>query len=496
MPGFIKVAGEQRPVAVPYVKVSGDWKPVAIGWIKVAGEWKIWHTAEIVDDFNRANSPTLGLASDGFTTWTELSGDWEIRDNTAYHGSGGEGLAAVQLFKATTDVTVEVDIPSGTGLGAAFWVQDASNYWAAIPGRRTRNNPSYYYCADPTYTLNGTQCIKTETTAINGYPVPATYTAPASEFTESYLCCDQGGGTLSGSQCCSPESIPATETTTTTYTCPSGYSGPSATNRCSTPRYKTYSTRTTENFGCLTNFQCQAAGANNCSSSAACSNYSPGTCRCTKTETVCSGCGPDFVLSCANCGGNYFVFATARSSTSYSCPAGYTRSGSTCTRSVCRDADTCTRITYGCPAVSGYSVSRSGSTCTYTGLPPACPSSYTRNSNELGSGAECSRTLYQSAIFVPSSTSYPAVIRVYKVVNGSGSVEYQVDTGQDPRSMQLTTTGSTVAVKLYSGSQLGGTRYQSRSFTAANAAKSAAVGIIKRGQQTSQGTAIDNFRAE
>ena len=489
MPGFIKVSGEQRPVAVPYIKVSGDWKPVAIGWVKVNGEWKIWHTAEIVDNFNRTDSPTLGLASNDFTEWGTLAGSWEINTNKARAGStAGPHLASVPLYKANTNVTVEVDIPTGTGVGAAFWVKDATNWWAAIPGRRTQSNPSYYYCADGSYSLNGQQCIRTTFEDIV-IVSPTSYTQAATSFQESFRYCDVG--TLNQfNNCVYTESIPATESSSTSYSCPSGYSGPSATNRCSTPRYKVFQTNTV-NYGCLEIGACAALGS--CSPSQCPSGF----CKCTGTTTSCTGCGPDFNLSCANCSGNHIIFATATTTTTYSCPATYTRSGTTCSRQVTSSSLTGTRTVYGCPDAAGYTKSLSGSTCTYTAVAPYCPSGFIRNSAPIGSGNECQKTEYQSAIFVPASTSYPSVIRVQRSVGGVITTQFQNDIASDPRSIRVTTSGNNVNVRSYALAGVTGTPYSSLTYTTSNASKSTDVGVIKNGNQAvSQGNDIDNFRAE
>lgn len=501
MPGYIKESGQQRPVAAPFVKVDGQWRPVALGYIKVDGQWRIWHSAEIVDNFNRADNPTLGEASNGFSTWSELSGSWEIKDNQAFHGSGaGPSIASVQLYRVNTDVTVEVDIPSGTGLGAAFWVQDAQNWWAAIPGRRTQNNPSYYYCADPSYTLNGQQCIKYEFANIIVVS-PSSYTGTATSFEQSFACCPSGYTLNAQGNCQREVELSRIETAgTTTYTCPSGYSGPSSTNRCSTPRYKTYGTGTRV-IGCIPSDDCVSQPGGTCGSAPGCLSGG-GSCYCTVSSTVCTGCGPDFTLSCSNCSGNHIVFATATTSpTTYSCPPTTTRtsgSGSTlrCFTMEYIGANTCSQTVYDCPPASGYTVSRSGDSCTYTAVPPYCPSGYTRNNTPIGQGGECERILYQSAIFVPASVSYPSVIRVQRSIGGVITTQFENDIASDPRSIQVSVTGSNVRVRTYALGQATGTPYASFTYTTSNALKSTFVGIAKNGNQVvSQATAIDNFRA-
>ena len=84
------------------------------------------------DDFNREDSNTLGVLSDGVHTWTEY-GDIDIETNRAGLGTAGTAIA-----------TIGVDLAAGwfqSGLnaegsaysqpGKVFWLVDTSNYWYA-----------------------------------------------------------------------------------------------------------------------------------------------------------------------------------------------------------------------------------------------------------------------------------------------------------------------------------------------------------------------------
>lgn len=290
MPGYIKVDGSQRPVASPYVKVSGVWKPAAVGYVKVNGEWKIWHTAEIVDNFNRANSATLGTASNDFTTWDNLVGTWGISNNAAISGStAGPHLASAPLFKATRDVIVEVDLVNGTGLGAAFWVQDAANWWAAIPGRRTQNNPSFFSCPSG-FTLTGDRCIQTVPTVYT-----ATYNPPSS---------------------------------TQVAFCPSPYTDTGS--GCSVSLYPEFGVTST-GIGCRGVDGCNAANGT-CFISQTCQNAGLGPCNCVVVQETCV-CQP-FGGSCSGCSGTSttgYSFTTVSTPGGYFCPQGGTLNGTTCT---------------------------------------------------------------------------------------------------------------------------------------------------------------------
>lgn len=169
MPGSIKVSGSQRTVASPYVKVSGSWRQVAAGYIKVAGSWRVWHSADISDDFNRTNSSTLGTASNGIAQWTTLKGSWGVESSqassTTLATSGA--LATTPLIKPVPNYDITLDIPSGAGVGAAFWVTDQDNWWAAI----TYQTTSTTYSCPNGGTRNGTTC-----NTLSGYPASTGYT--------------------------------------------------------------------------------------------------------------------------------------------------------------------------------------------------------------------------------------------------------------------------------------------------------------------------------
>jgi hypothetical protein len=156
LPGSIKVSGSQRTVASPYIKVSGNWRQVAAGYIKVNGTWRVWHTADIVDNFNRVNSSTLGTASNGIAVWSNLRGSWGISNLTASSSDAASTypIATTPLTKTTQNYTINLDIPSGAGAGIAFWVTNSTNWWAAVT---FQENVSFYTCPNGG-TLSGTTC--------------------------------------------------------------------------------------------------------------------------------------------------------------------------------------------------------------------------------------------------------------------------------------------------------------------------------------------------
>lgn len=247
MPGSIKVSGSQRTVASPYVKVSGTWRQVAAGYIKVAGSWRVWHSADISDNFNRPNSSTLGTASNGIAQWTTLRGSWEVSSFQASSTTAATNgaLATTTLTKPVPNYQIDLDIPSGAGVGTAFWVTDENNWWAAI----TYQTTSTSYSCPSGGTLSGTTC-NTSSSYGASLASGSEYVGPATPSTQYYVeevrfgyepigiaCgsqCTQMGGSCINGTCQEPG--PYIYCTSTPTTTPSDFCS-SVSYSCSSPSY-------------------------------------------------------------------------------------------------------------------------------------------------------------------------------------------------------------------------------------------------------------------
>jgi hypothetical protein len=244
LPGSIKVSGSQRTVASPYVKVSGSWRQAAAGYIKVAGSWRVWHSADISDDFNRLNSATLGTASNGIAQWTTLRGSWGVLSSQASSTTDATSgaLATTPLIKPVPNYDITLDIPNGAGVGAAFWVTDQNNWWAAI----TYQTSSTSYSCPSGGTLSGTTCNTSSSYgASTGYTqtscgAPTTYTQYFLEDIRygyepigigcGSQCTQQGGACIDGvcqefggyTYCTRTPTATVTPCSETSTSCPSG----------------------------------------------------------------------------------------------------------------------------------------------------------------------------------------------------------------------------------------------------------------------------------
>jgi hypothetical protein len=82
-------------------------------------------------------------------------------------------------------------------------------------------------------------------------------------------------------------------------------------------------------------------------------------------------------------------------------------------------------------------------------------------------------------------------------VAGTITQAYTKDISSDPKSIEVSTAGNNITVRLYSAANLGGTRIDSVVYSSGSSLKARGVGIIKNGNQVQrQAIAIDNFRAE
>jgi len=267
--------------------------------------------------------------------------------------------------------------------------QDATSQTSyTCPSGYTRNGTSCYKVYDATYTAgtttytcpsgytrNNTKCYKT---------IDATYTAG----TTTYSC--PSGYTRNNTKCY--KTYDATYTAgSTTYSCPQGGT------RSGTTCTITTSATATEEWGAWSSstFYSPSAGlATSCSGNvSSCVQYLG-----TVTGSVCGS-------PCGNKGVGYRYARKTRSKvTSYSCPSGYTRSGTTCSYSYTATATT-GEGSYSCPQGG----TRSGTKCTIETNATAttgegsysCPSGYDR------SGTKCTHTIDATATTGEGSYSCP-----------------------------------------------------------------------------------------
>lgn len=465
MPGSIKVSGSQRTVASPYIKVSGSWRQVAAGYIKVAGTWRVWHSAAIVDNFNRPNNAALGTASNGIAVWSNLRGSWGINSLAANSAGAATDypIATTPLTKSTQNYQIDIDIPAGAGAGLAFWVTNSTNWWAAVTAQTTSTS---LFCPNGG-SLSGTTCI----TGTSSYGASST-TSSVNLGAVTYFC--PAGGTLSGTTCVgTTSSYPATPSSSVV-----SVGSPS-------PVVTTFY-RLTDGFvygpPCTGDFIQPGGGSSECPDGAPCvggqCEYFAPASFCSSNNPVSSTATSCFSSSGGSCPPGSFLgpFGQCLTTvTTYSCPQGGSLSGTTCI------IDTSYAASESCPQGG----SPSGGSCISTTTTYFCPNggSLSGTTCTIVSGYEASST---------SSTTHET--RIIQSVNGTVSTRATQTTAGAIRSLRVNTVGNQISVISYqSAGQLG--TNTTLTHTPSSPAITGTLGVIKSPSTSNQTSSVDNFRA-
>lgn len=139
-----KVSGDFKSASNLYAKVNGGWKKAQFGYIKVDGTWKQFWAAELVDDFGRANTQSgLGTANSG-QAWTVARSQWQIESNAARTPGTKTEYPLATIDAGFSDFNLEANELT-PGMGVAFRVEDANNWWAVFP-YYTQTATNYTYC--------------------------------------------------------------------------------------------------------------------------------------------------------------------------------------------------------------------------------------------------------------------------------------------------------------------------------------------------------------
>ena len=174
----------------PFVKTSNSWISAKQVFAKVNGTWQTVYTSSISDNFDRANSASLGNVPDTDFTWTQTDGSWSINTNKVESVTSAASYPMIDVDFNTQNVQIGATInATGTsqasgkyGAGIAFWIVDATNWWAAY-NDVVLTGTTTYTCAS---TFNGKPLQSGQGTATCVYDYTATATTtPGSEYCSS-----------------------------------------------------------------------------------------------------------------------------------------------------------------------------------------------------------------------------------------------------------------------------------------------------------------------
>lgn len=124
----------------------------ASGSVRAFGLTVLSALTSILETFNRANQS--GLGSIKGQVWRVWRGAWSIVSNKASSSSAAGDNALATLTFTKTDVTVSIS-GQDPGMGAAFWVTDANNWYASV----YTQTQVCQTCVECTGNVNSPTCI-------------------------------------------------------------------------------------------------------------------------------------------------------------------------------------------------------------------------------------------------------------------------------------------------------------------------------------------------
>jgi hypothetical protein len=177
MPINAKVNGSWSN-GTPFIKTSNTWSTAKQVFAKVNGTWQTVYTSSISDNFNRADSASLGNVPDTDVAWTQTDGSWSIVTNKVSTSTSASTYPMIDVEFNTQNVLVGANInATGTsqssgkyGAGIAFWIIDATNWWAAHTDA-VLTGTTTFTCAS---TYNGKALQSGQGTSVCNYDYAAT----------------------------------------------------------------------------------------------------------------------------------------------------------------------------------------------------------------------------------------------------------------------------------------------------------------------------------
>lgn len=122
---------------MPFLATRGSGSTKAFGRTpKVA-------VISVSDAFSRSTTNTLGNPSGRGISWRNQRGTWQTDGSRAVSSSAASTNAIATILTASSTISnLQIDTQNTGGVGLAFWVVDANNWWAATTGFATGTTTS------------------------------------------------------------------------------------------------------------------------------------------------------------------------------------------------------------------------------------------------------------------------------------------------------------------------------------------------------------------
>jgi len=157
----------------------------------------------VTDSFTRANTSngTMGSTEAGATLAWQNATNWRINSNQAYNDSAT--ISPLWVINNVYNVTASINTVSSNGLGVAFWVKDASNFWVAymyseryVSGSVCNSCTVFEAnCVCGGCNVNAITYSKNTATAQETFFSGCGFCSPGSCSGAGYACADYGAGT-------------------------------------------------------------------------------------------------------------------------------------------------------------------------------------------------------------------------------------------------------------------------------------------------------------
>lgn len=131
---------------MPFIGTRGSGSSKALGRLAPVS------IVSLSDNFDRTTSNTLGVPSGRGISWKNQRGVWQANGSIALSNNdkSTNSIATVRTASSTIS-NLQVDTQNTGGVGLAFWVVNADNWWAATTGYSTTTGQT----SSTTTTCNG-----------------------------------------------------------------------------------------------------------------------------------------------------------------------------------------------------------------------------------------------------------------------------------------------------------------------------------------------------